>query len=171
MAGCYSKDFFCITVWLPLTTLPGVLWGLGWGRSIWYFIQLQCTHSKVNFKGNNIQPMQICVLVIFSNKMIRSTTKWHVRPGKTQISLEIRPVWPESSLCDWRKFNYLPLSTHNAHNEDSDQTDRMPRLSWVFAARDVIFFCCCCCCFVVLRLKCEMTMIRTVWSVPVLFTG
>ena len=26
-------------------------------------------------------------------------TKWPVRPGKTQISLGIRPVWSESSLC------------------------------------------------------------------------
>ena len=26
-------------------------------------------------------------------------TKWHVRPVKTQISLGIRPVWSESSLC------------------------------------------------------------------------
>ena len=26
-------------------------------------------------------------------------TKWHVRPAKTQISLGIRPVWSESSLC------------------------------------------------------------------------
>ena len=27
------------------------------------------------------------------------TTKWHVRPAKTQISLGIRPVWSEPSLC------------------------------------------------------------------------
>ena len=34
--------------------------------------------------------------------MSRSTTKpskWPVRPAKTQISLGIRPVWSESSLC------------------------------------------------------------------------
>ena len=37
-------------------------------------------------------------------------TKWHVRPAKTQISLDIRPVWSESSLSAWRKLGY-PLST------------------------------------------------------------
>ena len=26
-------------------------------------------------------------------------TKWHVRPAKTQISLDNRPVWSESWLC------------------------------------------------------------------------
>ena len=47
-------------------------------------------------------------------------TKWHVRPAKTQISLGIRPVWSESSLCAWRKVG--SLVTHWAHSEDSDQT-------------------------------------------------
>ena len=59
------------------------------------------------------------------------TSKMSVRPAKTQISLGIRPVWPESSLSAWR--NIGSLSTHWAHSEDSDQTGRMPRLIWVFA--------------------------------------
>ena len=59
------------------------------------------------------------------------TNKVAVRPVKTQISLGIRPVWPESSLSAWRKLESLP--THWAHSEDSDQTGRMPRLIWVFA--------------------------------------
>ena len=29
----------------------------------------------------------------------KKTTKWHVRPAKTQISLGIHPVQSESSLC------------------------------------------------------------------------
>ena len=63
-------------------------------------------------------------------------TKWPVRPAKTQISLGIRPVWSESSLChqrvakDWR---FLP-----ADSEDSGESGRMPRLIWVFAGRNVI---------------------------------
>ena len=60
-------------------------------------------------------------------------TKWLVRPAKTEISLGIRPVWSESSLCaQWvakdPRFLY-------ADNEDSDRTGRMPRLIWVFAGR------------------------------------
>ena len=60
-------------------------------------------------------------------------TKWHVRPAKTQISLSIRPVWWESSLCapriaeDPRRLQ--------ADSEYSDQNGRMPRLTWVFAGR------------------------------------
>ena len=61
------------------------------------------------------------------------TYKMGVRSAKTQISLDIRPVWSESSLCVQRtakdpRFLY-------ADSEDSDQTGRMPRLIWVFAGR------------------------------------
>ena len=59
------------------------------------------------------------------------TIKMTVRPAKTQMSLGIRPVWPESSLSAWRKLG--SLATHWAHSEDSDQTGCMPRLTWVFA--------------------------------------
>ena len=61
------------------------------------------------------------------------TNRLSVRQAKTQISLGIRPVWSESSLSTWRKLR--SLATHWAHNEDSDQTGRMPRLIWVFAGR------------------------------------
>ena len=63
--------------------------------------------------------------------------KWHVHPVKTQISLGIRPVWSESSLCaKWvaKDPNFL-----HADSEDSDQTGRMPRLIWVFAGRTCHF--------------------------------
>ena len=53
----------------------------------------------------------------------------------TQISLSIRPVWSESSLCaQWiAKDPWFP----QADSEDSDQTGRMPRLIWVFSGRTV----------------------------------
>ena len=54
------------------------------------------------------------------------TNKVRVRPAKTQISLGIRPVWSESSLCaQWVAKD--PRFFH-ADSEDSDQTGRMPRL-------------------------------------------
>ena len=37
----------------------------------------------------------------------------------------------ESSLSAWR--NIGPLTTYWAHREDSDQTEWMPRLIWIFA--------------------------------------
>ena len=59
-----------------------------------------------------------------------------MRPAKTQISLGIRPVWLESSLCaQWVK---VPGFLH-ADSEDSNQTGRMSRLIIVFAGRTCHF--------------------------------
>ena len=33
------------------------------------------------------------------SRSMTKPTKWRVHPAKTQISLDIRPVWSESSLC------------------------------------------------------------------------
>ena len=61
------------------------------------------------------------------------TNKVTMRPAKTQISLGIRPVWSESSLCaQWVAKD--PSFLH-ADSEDSDQTGLMPRLIWVIAGR------------------------------------
>ena len=59
-----------------------------------------------------------------------------VRPAKTQISLGISPVWPESSLSAWR--NLGSLATQWVYSEDSGQTGWMPRLIWVFTGRTTI---------------------------------
>ena len=65
------------------------------------------------------------------------TNKMTVRPAKTQISLGIRPVWSESSLCaQWVAKD--PSFLH-ADSEDSDQTGRMPMLIWVFAGAHISF--------------------------------
>ena len=65
------------------------------------------------------------------------TNKMTVRPAKTQISLGIRPVWSESSLCaQWVAKD--PRFLH-ADSEDSVQTGRMPRLISVFAGRTCHF--------------------------------
>ena len=64
------------------------------------------------------------------------TNKMTLRPAKTQISLGIRPVWSEPSLCaQWVAKG--PSFLH-ADSKDSDQTGRMPRMIWVFAGRTVI---------------------------------
>ena len=64
------------------------------------------------------------------------TNKMSVRPAKTQISLGIRPVLSESSLCAQRVAKD-PGFLHT-DSEDSDQTGRMPKLIWVFAGRTLI---------------------------------
>ena len=60
-------------------------------------------------------------------------TSWTVRPAKTQISLGIRPVWPDFSL--WALWVANDPTFLHADSKDSDQTGRMPRLIWVFAGR------------------------------------
>ena len=103
----------------------------------------------------------------YMSRRTTKSTKWHVRPAKTQISLGIHPVWSKSSLSAWRKlgsltsipnskfihfsrytitYNYMRcntisnilVATHWTHSEDSNQTDRMPRLIWVLAGHTVI---------------------------------
>ena len=61
------------------------------------------------------------------------TNKVSVRPAKTRISLGMRPVWSEPSLC--AKWVAKDPSCLHADSEDSDQTGRMPRLIWAFAGR------------------------------------
>ena len=64
------------------------------------------------------------------------TNKMSVRQAKTRISLGIRSVWSESSLCaQWVAKD--PMFLH-ADSGDSDQTGRMPKLIWVFGGRTLI---------------------------------
>ena len=75
----------------------------------------------------------LCQFLKYRTKEPRhdKTNKMGVRPAKTQISLGIRPVWSESSLC--ASWVAKDTSFLHADSEDSDQTGRMPRLIWVFA--------------------------------------
>ena len=104
---------------------------------------------------NTYSGIQLWVLTAFCRWFISNepphdkTNKMAVRPAKTQISLGIRPVWSESSLCaQWVAKD--PSFLH-ADSEDSNQTGRMPRLIWVFAGRTCHFVG-----FVTRRLKSEI---------------
>ena len=58
-------------------------------------------------------------------------TKWPMHPAITQISLDIDPVWSESSM---RAHSVTKDSRFlHADSEDSDQTGRILSLIWVFA--------------------------------------
>ena len=69
------------------------------------------------------------------SRFMTKPTKWHVRPAKTQISLDIHPS-DQSSLPAWRKLG--SLATHWAHSEAFHQTGQIPRMIWVFVGRIVI---------------------------------
>ena len=61
------------------------------------------------------------------------TTKLHVRPTMTQVSLRIRAVWSEFSQGTLWVVKDPELS--QAGSEDSVQTAPMRRLIWVFTGR------------------------------------
>ena len=97
---------------------------------------LQCNRCSVEMKGSLLTRMFL-QFASFSLKNIAfepshyKTIKLAMRTTKTQISLGIRQVWSEPSLCvQWVAMD--PTFLH-ADSEDSDQTGRMPRLIWVFA--------------------------------------
>ena len=65
------------------------------------------------------------------------TYKIACAPSKDSISLGIRPIWSEFSLCaQWVAKD--PRFLH-ADSEDSDQTGWMPRLIWIFGGRTCHF--------------------------------
>ena len=51
-------------------------------------------------------------------------TKWHIRPRKTLLNLDICPVWPESLLSAWRKLGFL--ATNWAHSKASGWSESSP---------------------------------------------
>ena len=55
------------------------------------------------------------------------TNKMSVRPAKTQISLGIRPVWSESSLC----AQWVAKDPRFLHGDSEDWSD------WVYAQADL----------------------------------
>ena len=101
-------------------------------------------HSFIDDKPNGIEhTVNVSVTCTLFEYWIEENEQRHdktnkvtVRPAKTRISLCIRPVWSESSMCaQWVAKG--PLFLH-ADSEDSDQIGRMPKLIWVFAGRTLI---------------------------------
>ena len=106
--------------------LARLWWGLWWGKGLLYIMDEEC-YNPSRF------PTWCIVSVFATEPRHDKTNKVTMRPAKTQISLGIRSVWSESSLCAYWVAKD-PKFLH-ADSEDSDQTARMPRLIWVFAGR------------------------------------
>ena len=83
------------------------------------------------------EPICNLICLYHLNQRKPKPTKWLVRPAKTQISLDIRLVWSESSLCALKMLG--SIVTYWAHSEDADYTRRMSKLIWVFAERTCHF--------------------------------
>ena len=75
----------------------------------------------------------------YMSRLMTKPTKWHVRPVKTQISLGIRPVWSDSSLC--AKWVAKDPSFLHADSEDwSDWANAQADLSLRWAHRHFVGF-------------------------------
>ena len=72
--------------------------------------------------NNVLMKFIVCVKKDMS-RLVTKPTKWLVRPAKNQISLGIRPVWSESSLC--AQWVAKGPSILHADSEHSDQAGRM----------------------------------------------
>ena len=124
---------------------------MGWDEYLlykiyWYWVNVQ--RAEIHDIDQNYEYKHECIRIasykslddvqlfqwqshsIFTlSRLMTKTTKWHVRPAKTQFSLGIRPDWSESSLCaHWVAKD--PSFLH-ADSKYSDQTGRI----WVFAGR------------------------------------
>ena len=99
-----------------------------------------CSSAFIVQESSAFRKKEIFRLNIQTAKQIEprhvKSRKMSVNPARTQISLGIRPVWSEPSLCA-QCVAKNPSFLH-ADSEDSDQTGRMPRLIWVFARRTLI---------------------------------
>ena len=72
--------------------------------------------------------------------LMTKPTKWYVHPAKTQISLGIRPVWSESSLC--AQWIAKEPSFFHADSEDwLDWADAQADLSVRWAHMPFCWFC------------------------------
>ena len=85
-----------------------------------------------------INASQILETQLYMSRLVTKPTEWHVRPAMTQISLGIRPVWSESSLCaQWvAKF---PSFLHADSKDWPDWADAQADLS--LAGRTLTSFC------------------------------
>ena len=105
----------------------------GWSAPLLFAYDIRHVFSWPGSRVYNL----LCFTLAQLSRLITKKKKMTVRQAKTKISLGIRPVWSESSLCaQWVAKD--PSFLH-AGSEDSDHTGRMPRLIWVFAGSTCYF--------------------------------
>ena len=76
----------------------------------------------------------------YLSRLVTKTNKMACASSETQISLDIRPVWSESSLTAWRKLG--SLATHWAPSKDwLDWADAQADLRIRWAQMPFCWFC------------------------------
>ena len=93
------------------------------------------------------------------SRLMTKPPKWYVRPAKTQISLGIRPVWSESSLCaQWVAKDPSFLHADSEDSGWSDWADAQADLSLRWAYTHFVGF-------IMRRLICVQRSLRTAYAV------
>ena len=88
---------------------------------------------------SNFQIIWAIISVVPMSRRMTKPIKWPVHPGKTQISLDICPVWPVFTV---RMKKAWVLSYPWVHSEDwSDWVDAQADLSLCWAHRTFCWFC------------------------------
>ena len=105
------------------------------GRETSVFLRVLWVIVVPSFMAVMFDSFKITPLTQYYEPPNDKTNKMTGRPAKTQISLGIRPVWSESSLC-WVAEE--PMFLH-ADSEDSDQTGRIKKLQCFKNSVDVYF--------------------------------
>ena len=100
---------------------------------------------------------------VYMSRLVTKPTKWHVRPANSDqlghppslirvFAVRMKKAQNQNQNCYWWHVQMTiihqdlwwgklvrSLATNWAHDEDTDQTGRMPRLTWVFAGRTCHF--------------------------------
>ena len=89
---------------------------------------LICCETDWELLKSEVSGSMYYITIYNMSRLMTKPTKWLVRSAKTQISLNINPVWSETSLSAWRKL--WSLATHWAQSKDwSDWADAQVNLS------------------------------------------
>ena len=97
-----SVHWEVIKIWLLLTIYPQLKWNI-------FQQTISAVTGQCRLPELHVMEYPADHYYYFSPFMTK-TTKWHVPPAKTQISLGIRPDWSESSLS--ARWKLGSLATH-----------------------------------------------------------
>ena len=148
LISAISCSFTCKTVIFPWQTRE-------WPSRVCKFSEALWLPMEVQLPTNRIE--------LWHDK----TNKMSVRPAKTQISLSIRPVWSESSLCT----QYVAKDTSLLHADSEDWSD------WADAQADLIFTGCIAillvlsCCSSVMCLNMTESMLKGCAQIHMIFAS
>ena len=95
----------------------------------------QSKESHLNIKEDSDYLPHCSPVIHIKSLCMTKQTKWHVCPAKPQISLGFRQVWSVNAMTFKSLWAAKDPTILHVDSEDSDQTERMPKLIWVMTGR------------------------------------